>query len=310
MVQQIELPKTKNRNKLPIKVKKQIGKGGFGVVYEIEYKRKPAALKIVDKSRMKQNLNLLKGEVATIQKIQKIDPKCDKKLLCYKDISEDKQNVYFVSELMKGNLLELILSKEFQSQSICKKINIFWNILNQVLGGLETLHKAGILHRDIKPENILIGRTASKSPYKKYGAKIADFGLGCLKNECKGRSGSMPYMQPRILFQENFNDWRTGDDLYALGITLFVILTGKLFIDKDMLQKLIQKNVSFKYAANEYIKLYLEQMKVLEILKINSRKCPTAARKKLDKIIKLTKYLTIPVTKNNVTVTMARKILK
>jgi len=294
----------------PISIKKQIGSGGFGIVYQIEYNKKPAALKVVSKERMKGKLDILKSEVQTIVRLQKKYPKCDKNLLCYQDIFEDREYVYFVSDLMKGDLIQLITSKTFQNESICKKINIYWNMFGQMIKGLDDLHKVGLLHRDIKPENILIGPSKSKSPYRKYVAKIADFGLGCMKNECSGVLGSVPYLQPRVLFQENFDDWRTGDDLYALGITLFILLTGRHLIDKSIYEKLKEKGVSYKTAALEYYKVYKSQIMLLEMVKINSRKCPAATRKKLDILIKITKFLTNPIPKQNITVSSIKKIFK
>ena len=325
MVQKFILPKNSKRAELPIVINKKIGSGGFGVVYEILYNNKPAALKIVDKKQMnpkidyalkevekkriRQQLDFLKGEVGTIQKLQK-SGKCNKHLLCYPDISEDKNNVYFVSELMRGDLIQLITSKTFQKQSICRKINIYWNIFGQILNGLETIHKAGILHRDIKPDNILIGLTGSKSPYKKYGAKIADFGLGCIKSVCQGTIGSIPYLQPRVLFQKNFDDWRTGDDMYALGVLLFIMLTGRHLVERPFYDKIKKNNVSYNTAVKEYEKSYKYQMQILDIVKIKARVCTSNTRKRLDKMIKLIKYLTVPEYKRNVTIATAKRILK
>jgi serine/threonine protein kinase len=259
---------------------------------------------------MGNKLDILRSEVETIQRLQKLYPKCSKHLLCYKDISEDRDNVYFVSELMKGDLIQLVTSKKFQSESICRKVNIYWNIMGQVIKGLEQLHKAGIIHRDIKLDNILIGQTNSNSPYKKYGAKIADFGLGCLKNVCEGQIGSVQYLQPRVLFQNNFDDWRSGDDLYALGVTLFILFTGRHFTERAFFDKLKSKDVSYKTAVSEYLKMYKSQMMQLDIVKINARKCPAATKKKLDKLIKITKYLTKPEYSKNITVDMIKKMLK
>src|SRR5262249_29730772 len=94
------------------------------------------------------------------------------------------------------------------------------NIVMQIAAALDFAHRRGIVHRDIKPANVLItdqGRV-----------KITDFGVARLPDSDLTRSdqfvGSPGFMSPEQL-QGGQVDGRS--DLFALGVILYELLTGK-----------------------------------------------------------------------------------
>ena len=95
-----------------------------------------------------------------------------------------------------------------------------WN----VAGALAIAHAGGVVHRDIKPDNILIGSNAE--------AVVADFGLArALSSTDPSLSGQQvmgtpALLQPRAGARGLELDGRS--DLYALGVTLFRAVTGRL----------------------------------------------------------------------------------
>ncbi len=80
------------------------------------------------------------------------------------DIGEANNRPFIVMEYVHGQTLkELII----QRGSIEKKEAIF--LMTQILEGIESAHKAGVIHRDVKPQNIIIKADGT--------AKVADFGI-------------------------------------------------------------------------------------------------------------------------------------
>jgi eukaryotic-like serine/threonine-protein kinase len=92
----------------------------------------------------------------------------------------------------------------------------------QVAEGLHHAHTHGVVHRDLKPANILIDQTGQ-------WAKISDFGCARLSDAERSRSGlligTLAYMAPEQILGGPV-DGRC--DLYALGVVVLQLLTGRL----------------------------------------------------------------------------------
>lgn len=100
------------------------------------------------------------------------------------------------------------------------------DLLDQALSALAHAHAARVLHRDVKPHNMLL----CKEDSGRYVLKIADFGLARVDDLISLSThtqalGTIEYMAPEQL-DSHLIDARA--DLYALGVTAYEILTGKL----------------------------------------------------------------------------------
>lgn len=87
------------------------------------------------------------------------------------------------------------------------------------------LKDARLCHRDIKPQNVIIKKQSGRPPM----IKIIDYGfLGPAVHPSVGQAGTLSYMAPELLT----NRFPMGDcfatDIWALGVTLYVSLTGRL----------------------------------------------------------------------------------
>ena len=125
---------------------------------------------------------------------------------------------YFVMEYVDGaSLREVIDSSRIPLET---KLDM----IVQVCKALDYAHKNGVIHRDIKPTNILVD--------KQGNARVADFGIaqiiGMSDTEMTGSDiimGTVAYMSPEQKISSTNVDQTT--DIYAIGIMLYEILTGR-----------------------------------------------------------------------------------
>ncbi|HEX8953799.1 MAG TPA: serine/threonine-protein kinase, partial [Polyangia bacterium] len=91
----------------------------------------------------------------------------------------------------------------------------------EVLAGLEAAHAHGVIHRDLKPANIFFAASGE--------AKLGDFGVAHLVDlgatQTAGFIGTLAYMSPEQISGARLT---FAADVYALGVTLFQALTGRL----------------------------------------------------------------------------------
>jgi serine/threonine-protein kinase len=106
----------------------------------------------------------------------------------------------------------------------------------RLCAGLAAAHDRGIIHRDLKPQNIMIN--------KRGEAVIMDFGLAALAGELSGpeaRNGTPAYMSPEQLKGTNVT---VKSDLYALGLVIYELFTGKRPFEASSIRQLIDMQES------------------------------------------------------------------
>lgn len=111
----------------------------------------------------------------------------------------------------------------------------------KICAGLAAAHDRGIIHRDLKPQNIMLNRRGE--------VVIMDFGLAAIADQLTGmeaRNGTPAYMSPEQLKGSEV----TGrSDIYALGLVLYELFTGRKPYEAKSIQELIGKQESSDFTS-------------------------------------------------------------
>ncbi len=143
---------------------------------------------------------------------------------------------YFVMELLSGTSLRELLRREGAIQ-----VTFALELIRQVALALGAAHGAGIIHRDLKPDNIQIIGANSDQPV----IKVLDFGLakvaGASRLTKKGIVFGTPhYMSPEQAAGDEL-DQRV--DIYALGIVMYEMFTGRVPFEADSFMGVLTKHM-------------------------------------------------------------------
>lgn len=101
-------------------------------------------------------------------------------------------------------------------------------IMEQLCHGLGAAHEAGIVHRDLKPQNVFLCRLASST--RPWTVKVLDFGIAKVvadRNQTTAALGSPAWMSPEQT--DTSSDMAPAADVWALGLVLFWMLTGRFY---------------------------------------------------------------------------------
>ena len=137
------------------------------------------------------------------------------------DLFEENGTAYYVMDYVDGeNLAERLkrTGKPMTEQEVRE-------ILPQILDALKSVHDAGIWHLDMKPANIMLT--------KEGRVKLIDFGASKQLNAQKGgatTSTAISYTNgyaPREQMEQNYDKFGPWTDIYALGATLYALLTNR-----------------------------------------------------------------------------------
>ena len=214
------------------RVVRRIGEGGMGIVYEVEHVviEKRLALKVLrdDYSSRPEVVARFRQEAKSASRIG------NEHIVDISDFGETPNGAsYFVMELLDGEDLANVLSREGTLP-----LSRAADILTQCARALAAAHAKGIVHRDMKPENIFLTKRDSRPDF----VKIVDFGIAKMSDiETDGQPGrkltktgmifgTPEYMSPEQAAGKQL-DHRV--DVYALGVIMFELLTGRVPFSGD-----------------------------------------------------------------------------
>ena len=201
-------------------VEKLLGKGGMGAVYLVRASGgERYAVKVMFPEMVKKGSDYRKRFAREAEFAMKIK---HKNLISVYDVGEDPETgyCYIIMDYVPGGSVKDRLAAK-GALPIAEAVSI----AAQIALALEVAHRHGVIHRDIKPDNIMFD--ADGTP------KLADLGVAKFTDDEHKTTvtttgmiiGTPAYMAPEQMMDSHHIDARA--DIYALGVVLYEMLTGK-----------------------------------------------------------------------------------
>lgn len=196
-------------------ITEHLGKGGMGNVYKATDTMlgRDVALKMLHPQLTMEShfLERFKKEARVLAQL--LHPN----IAVIYNFIEQAGNHFMVMEYVEGTNLDDLLKKH---RTLPAEFVV--PVFVQVLEGLKHAHRKNIFHRDIKPANIMLAPDDT--------VKLMDFGIAKVAGEQKMTQvnkivGTVEFMAPELL---QGKDASAASDIYAVGVTLYELLCGKL----------------------------------------------------------------------------------
>jgi serine/threonine protein kinase len=197
-----------------------IGRGGMGVVYLARYERldRLEALKVIADERA-NNPNFRERFLREVRIAADLE---HPHVIPVYDAAEASGGRLFMTMryVEDGKTLATLIQERGRLEP-----SLAAHLISDVASAIDAAHARGLIHRDVKPANILIAGEQADHPY------LTDFGLSkqTMSDSTLGGTGylvgTIDYLSPEQT-QGRMVDFRA--DVYALGVTLFEALTGRV----------------------------------------------------------------------------------
>lgn len=232
-------PADPNRLLSSYTVKKDLGEGTFGKVKLAVHNatKEKVAIKVLEKSKI-----LDEGDRTRVSReVQILKLLRHPHIVQLFEIIEDGTHLYLVMEYAAGGeLFDYIVSRHrLKEVEACR-------FFQQLIDGVEYIHRLKIVHRDLKPENLLLDENQN--------LKIVDFGLSNLYAEgqlLKTACGSPCYAAPEMIAGRSYEAARV--DVWSAGVILFALICGYLPFDDNDTQTLYKRILRGEYTIPDFV---------------------------------------------------------
>jgi serine/threonine-protein kinase len=196
------------------RIVRELGRGGMGVVFEAfqEGLDRRVAVKALDVklARSKELTERFRREGRAYAQLR------HQAVVAVHDLLEKEDTLYLVTDFVDGADLNRVLLQGGALPPVCAAV-----IGARLAEALDYVHFNGLLHRDVKPANVMISRDGE--------VKLMDFGIAKDQNASDLTRagmlvGSPSYIAPELLGGEPADP---QTDVWALGVTLYELLTGE-----------------------------------------------------------------------------------
>jgi serine/threonine protein kinase/Flp pilus assembly protein TadD len=212
----------------PYRILERLGEGGMGIVYRAEQTepiRREVAIKVIRGGT--DSASVVARFEAERQMLASMDHPNIAKVL---DAGSDAEGrPYFVMERIEG----VPITDYCKTRKLAGRERLI--LFLDVCRGVRHAHQRGVIHRDLKPSNVLVTESGGKPVPKVIDFSIAKaLGAPAIGTEFRTRTGqvvgTLEYMSPEQA-SGRVAEVDTRSDVYALGVLLYELMTGRLPLD-------------------------------------------------------------------------------
>jgi len=208
-------------------LKSVLGSGNMGTVYRATQlpMGREVAVKLMH-SDLVRNLDLVARFEREAQAASTVDH--PNAITVFDSGRTSDGQVYIAMELLEGESLSALIERENRLTP-----NVALELWTPVVKAMVVAHRKGVIHRDLKPDNIFVAQRLSDDGSVEQVVKVLDFGIAKLlqggrrasQTVVGARIGTAMYMSPEQL---EGREASPRSDVYALGLVLIEMLTGRL----------------------------------------------------------------------------------
>jgi tRNA A-37 threonylcarbamoyl transferase component Bud32 len=238
-----------------------LGQGAFGKVMLGHHilTSKKVAIKAIDKSHL-LNEHAKRKIFREVYILKKVRSNYVVKIL---EVFETEKNFLIVMEHMTGgDLLKYLKINGRIPEDRCKKLFF------QVVLGIQTIHKFGILHRDVKLDNVLLDKSLEK-------IKICDFGVSKMIHKGEiitDQCGTPAYLAPEIVLDKGYEGF--WSDIWSLGVLLYCMVCGTVPFKANNLQDLHKAILLGKYELPDFLSAQVKHLIKNMLMIVPNRRIP------------------------------------
>jgi len=218
---------------------KTIGEGTFGKVRLGTHvlTGETVAVKILERLRVKEiaDVERVAREIHILKRVQ------HSHIIQLHEIIETPDQLFLIMEYCSGGELfdHIVECTRLPEPDACR-------FFQQILSGVEQIHRINVVHRDLKPENLLLD--------KDKNIKIVDFGLSNIYKDgqlLKTACGSPCYASPEMIAGQWYEPSRC--DVWSCGVILFALVCGYLPFEDGNTAALYRKILNADYRTPKFI---------------------------------------------------------
>ena len=220
-------------------VESVLGRGAMGIVYRAydRPRNRTVALKLFRNPT--EHVARIRREMAVLEEL------AHPNIVIALEVGDSDGRQFIALEWIDGDTLQ-----QFVNRSGPLPLQAAMKVMIKITAALEQAHDRGILHRDIKPGNIMITRSGE--------SKLLDLGISLPPERLRefdtldvdgplvcGTIGFMPPEQAG-----GVSDLDPRSDIFAIGSTLYFLLTGELFVEGETVKKRLKNTRTGRALAN------------------------------------------------------------